>query len=175
MRRVALIRGVNVGGANRLAMAELRRTVESIGATDVATYIQSGNIVLSDDRTEIDLVDALRVALREQHRLDAAVVVRSADEIVRIAERDPGADEGIDPKFVYVIFLDRAPAQDAITTVDPDAFLPDRWTIDGRELHVVYPDGSARSKLTIDRFERAWGVTATARNMNTVRKLAAMV
>ncbi|MEO6571376.1 MAG: DUF1697 domain-containing protein [Ilumatobacteraceae bacterium] len=175
MRWVVLLRGINVGGANRLPMAELRGSVESIGATEVATYIQSGNLVLTDDRSEGELIDALHDTILERHGLDLAVVVRSADEMVRIAAQHPEADRHIDHKFVYVTFLDRAPTEQAIAELDPDAHLPDRWTIDGRELFVVYPLGSGRSKLTIERFERAWGVTATARNMNTVRKLAGMV
>lgn len=176
IRWAALLRGVNVGGSNRLPMAELRETVAALGFDDVATYIQSGNIVFSAPGTtaadEPALTDRLRAAVSEHHGLSVPVVVRSADEIVRIANSHPDADSGIDPTLLHVQFLDREPDAEAVDGVDPVVFEPDRWAVVGREIYVCYPNGSARSKLTLEVFERALGVTATARNLNTVRKLA---
>ena len=172
MRWVALLRGVNVGGSNRLPMAALRETVASLGFDDVATHIQSGNVVFSAAGTERSLADALRAAVAERHDLAVPVVVRSAEELARIAAGHPDADGELDPKLLHVQFLDRAPDPEAAAAIDPIPFEPDRWALHGREIYVCYPNGSARSKLTIDVFERALGVTATARNLNTVRKLA---
>ena len=101
------------------------------------------------------------------------VVVRAGDELAGLADRHPFAADGIDPKLLHVAFLDRRP--DVAGGPDPDRWLPDRWAVAGRELFLAYPGGSARSKMTIDQFERPWGVTATARNLNTIVKLADLV
>lgn len=170
---VALLRGVNVGRGNRLPMAEFRASIESLGYADVATYIQSGNVVFSSDDTEATIVDRIRAALADRHGLSVPVVVRGGDELEGLAARHPFADAGIDPKLLHVAFLDRRP--DVTVGPDPDRWLPDRWAVAGRELFLAYPDGSARSKMTIEQFERPWDVTATARNLNTVVKLADQV
>lgn len=167
---VALLRGVNVGGGNRLAMADLRQSVRSLGYTDVATHIQSGNVVFAADDDEPTIVGRLRRVLDADHGLAVPVVVRQGRNLVGVAGRHPFVRDGIDPKFLHVAFLDRQPADSRGPAAD--RWLPDRWALDGRELFLAYPHGSARSKMTIDQFERAWGVAATARNLNTVAKLA---
>ena len=73
---------------------------------------------------------------------------------------------------LHIMFLDHAPPNDVGEAIDPGPYEPDGWTVDGRQIYVRYPNGSARSKLTIDVFEEAFDVIATARNLNTVRKLA---
>ena len=170
---VALLRGINVGGANKVAMKDLRASVSSLGYADVVTYIQSGNVVFDtgDDATESAVNEAIRSLLVETHGLEVPVVVRTATEFEGAADRHPDADGGIDPKLLHVAFLDRTPAAAAVADLDPQEWDPDRWSLVGRELYLTYPDGSARSKMTIDRFERPWGVTATARNLNSVRKI----
>jgi uncharacterized protein (DUF1697 family) len=172
-RWIALLRGVNVGGGNRLPMADLRALAAEIGFGDVSTYIQSGNLILDAPVDEAEIASSLRSALADAYGLDVAVVVRSSTELARIAERHPDAGGPIEPKLLHVCFLDRAPDRGA-EGPDPARYRPDGWTIDGREIFVRYPDGSARSKLTIDVFERAYGAIATARNLNTVRRLAAL-
>ena len=173
---IALLRGINVGGRNRLAMADLRATVEAIGGRDVATVLQSGNIVVDDGdgasggRDEAAWAEALHAAIAERHGLDVGVVVRTPGELAAALEHHPDADR-IDPKFAHVAFLDREPLPDAVDAIAPDAFAPDRWDLVGRDLFLTYPNGSGRSKMTIDRFEQPWGVVATARNLRTVAKL----
>lgn len=169
---VALLRGVNVGGANRVPMVDLRASVEALGYSDVATYIQSGNLVFTADHDEATIAERLRSSLVERHGLSVPVVVRAGDELAGLADRHPFAGGGIVPKLLHVAFLDRAP--DTSAGPEPDQWLPDRWAVDGRELFLAYPTGAARSKMTIDRFERPWGVTATARNLHTVTELAEM-
>lgn len=191
-RWVALLRGINVGGSNPLAMVDLRATAASLGWSEAATYIQSGNLVFSTslpasgspepsgspgssiDVSEAALAERLRAALSERHGLDVPVVVRTASEIARIAAAHPGCSGPIEPKLLHVMLLDSAPATERIGRVHADAYLPDTWTLDGREIYVAYPNGSGRSRLTVDVFERAWGVTATARNLNSMRRIAAM-
>lgn len=169
---VVLLRGINVGGGNQLAMADLRRSVEGIGYERVRTYIQSGNLVFDGDDGEADTAERIRSVLVHQHGLQVPLVVRTAAEIARASMSHPDSGGSIPPKFLHVAFLDRAPESAAVLELEPDRWSPDRWRLDGRELYLSYPDGSGRSKMTIDRFERPWSVTATARNLTTVAKLA---
>ncbi|MDJ0770569.1 MAG: DUF1697 domain-containing protein [Ilumatobacter sp.] len=172
-RWVALLRGINVGGANKLSMADLRATLAMLGFDDVVTYIQSGNAIFDAgaDADENALGASIAGALDTEHGLAVPVVVRPADDLARIARSHPDAGRGIDPKLLHVLFLDSMPTTGATAALDPARFEPDGWTVDGREIYVRYPDGSGRSKLTIEVFERSLDVTATARNLNTVRKL----
>jgi uncharacterized protein (DUF1697 family) len=97
------------------------------------------------------------------------VVARTIAEMEAAFVGHPSANGDIDHKLLHVAFLDRAPEDPG--SVAADAWWPDRWSVSGRDLYLTYPNGSARSKMTIDRFERSWEVTATARNLNTVGKL----
>jgi uncharacterized protein (DUF1697 family) len=77
--------------------------------------------------------------------------------------------------MLHLVFLDRVPDPQDVAELDGTNFMPDRFRLVDREVFVTYPNGSARSKLTIDVFERAWGVVATGRNLNTVRRLGSLV
>jgi uncharacterized protein (DUF1697 family) len=173
-RWVALLRGINVGGANRLAMADLRATMVGAGATDVATHVQSGNVVFTHPVSEAEqLATMLSSAITSRHGLTVPVIVRTGAEMGRLTTGHP--DDGvIEPKYLHVVFFDRLPGTTSLPPIDAGRFVPDRFVVDGREAYVTYPEGSGRSKLTIDVFEMAFDVTATARNMNSVRKIAAL-
>jgi uncharacterized protein (DUF1697 family) len=170
-RWIALLRGVNVGGGNKVAMPALRLSCEGCGFERVSTYIQSGNIVFDATGDERTVTTALRKVLTEEHGLKVPVVVRSANEIDRLADRHPGLTAGVDPRYLHIVFLDKKVEQADLKGLDAARFDPDTFAVDGREIYATYPNGSGRSKLTIDVFEKAFGVTATARNVNTVRAL----
>lgn len=170
-RWIALLRGVNVGGGNKIAMPALRVSCEGCGFERVTTYIQSGNLVFDAPGDEASITAALRGVLADEHALAVPVVVRSAREMDRLADRHPGLHAGIDPKWLHIVFLDKKVKQADIGRVDGARFEPDTFEVDGREIYTTYPQGSGRSKLTIEVFENAFGVTATARNVNTVRSL----
>ncbi|HEX6657102.1 MAG TPA: DUF1697 domain-containing protein [Ilumatobacter sp.] len=170
-RWIALLRGVNVGGGNKIAMRALRVSCEGCGFERVSTYIQSGNVVFEAKRDEAAVTAALRKVLTEKHGLNVPVVVRSAREMDRLADSHPGLNAGVEPRYLHIVFLDKKVEQAHVHRVDGARFDPDTFAVDGREIYVTYPNGSGRSKLTIEVFERAFGVTATARNVNTVRAL----
>ncbi len=170
-RWVALLRGINVGGRNRLPMAELRKTLGAIGLENVRTHIQSGNVVFDAGPadSEATLAAAIADAIDAQHRLRVPVVVRPLAEIADIARSHPHETGDTPPNWLLVFVLDGpvVPAE----SPDPEHFEPDRFALGEREVYATYPNGSARSKLTIEVFEKAFGVTATARNLNTLRKI----
>ncbi len=176
-RWVALLRGINVGGSNRLPMADLREMLESIGLVGVRTHIQSGNVVFdvgpdSPPAHEADLSIAIAAVIRREASLSVPVVVRRLAEIVAIAEAHPDDGGDIPPNHLHVFVFDGSAAADAAP--DEARFEPDRFTLGVREVYATYPNGSGRSKLTLDVFERAFDVTATARNLNTLRKIVAL-
>jgi uncharacterized protein (DUF1697 family) len=175
-RRIALLRGINVGGRNVLAMAELRAAMRELGFDNVLTHIQSGNVVFdttaASDEDDPTIAERITSVIAERHGLSVRVVLRTVAQLTQAAAGHPDADSGIDSKLLHVVFLDAAPSAAAVAALDPRPYEPDGWTVVGRDVYVRYPEGSARSKLTLDVFERAFGVTATARNLNTVRKVA---
>lgn len=171
---VALLRGINVGGHKIIRMEELRRSFEVRGCANVRSYVQSGNVIFdATRRSPAKLAVMIEALILEDYGFVVPVVVRTAQDLSRIIERNPllGA-KGIDQTKLHVCFLSATPAADRLTTLD---------TLDageGRFLHlddVVYlycPTRAADTKLTNNAFERALGVKATGRNWNTVRKLA---
>ncbi|MEO6653327.1 MAG: DUF1697 domain-containing protein [Ilumatobacteraceae bacterium] len=180
-RRVALLRGINVGGRNRLPMADLRAVLGSIGLVGVRTHIQSGNVVFDVDvgveresplANDAELAIAISNAVRRSTSLDVKVVVLPLDQLAAIATSHPDDGGDIPPNHLHVFVLDGDADPDAAPA--SDQFEPDRFSVGDREVYVTYPGGSARSKLTIDVFERAFARTATARNLNTIRKIVAL-
>lgn len=173
---LALLRGINVGGRNRVPMKELKAAMESEGFQDVVTYLQSGNVLFESQETdELALADRLKTLINEQFGTTTPVVVRTFDGLDRTLSRNPYLDEEDEFKWLHVMFLDGTPDEDDVAELDPERSPGDRFSVDGREIFLHFPNGSGRSKLTIDYFERILGVTATGRNWNTVTKLQAMM
>ena len=168
---VVLLRGVNVGGANRLAMANLRDLITSLGHTEVSTYIQSGNIVLTTARTDrAGLAAELCDGIEATFGLVVSAVLRTPDELRATLAANPFTMEP-NAARVLVTFLSDVPSPDAVARLEPDRFVPERFELAGAELFAHYPNGAGRSKMTLDYFEKRLGVRGTARNLNTVAKL----
>jgi len=170
---VALLRGINVGGSNKVPMADLRAMFAALGFDDAQTYIQSGNVVFSADAKEAALVAQLEAAIMKRFSLQIPVVVRSKAQLAAVLAADPFPDAA--PNMAHVAFLSGKPSAKAVAALDPNRSPPDEFLVAGREVYLHYPDGSGRSKLTADYLERTLGVRATARNRNTVTKLLALM
>jgi uncharacterized protein (DUF1697 family) len=168
-RYVALLRGVNVGGKGRMAMADLRACVERIGHEDVATHIQTGNVLF---RTPMRSAEKVATALEDAVEADlgfrTAVMIRTAAQLSAALDVRPFPDA--DPEALHIAFLREMPAAaTAKALVAPDG--PDELAVIGREVHLHYPDRMGRSKLTGALIEKALGVPATARRRSVVEKL----
>ena len=166
---IALLRAVNVGGTGKLPMNELKRLCENAGFRRVRTYIASGNVVAERDGSEPQAKAALEAEL-EAHAGKAAgkptgVIVRTAAEMSAVGAKNPFPERAANRTLA--IFLDGAPAADALSRVKGQA--NEELRLGAREIYVHYPDGIGRSKLRIPAAR-----DGTARNMNTVAKLAAM-
>jgi uncharacterized protein (DUF1697 family) len=174
MRVAGLLRGVNLG-RRQLKMAELRAAVESLGHTDVETYLQSGNVVFAPAKGAVakDLGSGISAALDETVGMDVHVLIRTAAELRKIVAGDPYRRE--DPTKVVVAFLEHAvDAKPAKQLHLPD-FDPEGLTIKGTEIYLDLPGGQARSKL-LDALNRkkVFGTKATSRNWRTVVALRDM-
>lgn len=172
---IALLRAVNVGGRNRVSMDALRSLLEGLGHRDVRTYVQSGNAVFVHRAARpAALASAIEARLASELSLDVRVIVRSAEALARAAASSPFAAGEPDEAKVHVAFLGGPPADPH--ALDPDRALvaPDRFALVGEDLHLHYPNGAGRSKLTNALVEKRLGVVATARNLRTVRALVAL-
>lgn len=109
--------------------------------------------------------------------MSIGVIVRAAAELTAIADRNPFLATGqkLDPAMLHVAFLSEHPAAAAVATLDPDRSPPDAFVVDGREVYLSYPNGSARTRLTLDYLERRLRAQGTARNWRTVQRLAALL
>jgi uncharacterized protein (DUF1697 family) len=176
-RTVVLLRGVNVGG-HRLAMADFRSVLESLGCTDVVTYIQSGNAVVTPPATAGERSGAfgatLSAALGELAGYEIPVVTRTGTELAAVVGANPfDVAEG---KQLHVTFCDEPPAPGLLDGLDPDSFLPEACVISGREIYLHVPKGMGVAKLPVqvERAARKLGAPGTTRNWNTVLKLLAL-
>ena len=168
-RYVALLRGVNVGGKGRMAMADLRVCVERIGHEDVATHIQTGNVLFRTPmRSAEKVATAMEEAVEAELGFRTAVMIRTAAQLTAALHERPFP--GADPRALHIAFLREKPAAARATAlVAPDG--PDEVALIGREVHLHYPGGMGRSKLTGASIEKALGVPATARRRSVVEKL----
>ena len=165
---VALLRGVNVGGANKVPMADLRALAEGLGWQDVRSYIASGNLVF--EAAAGDLAGELRTAMIAQMGVDVAVRVVPADDILNAEVACPWDVQG---NLVHVFFCWDVPVVD--TALRDSIIAPDEeLVVQGHRVWFYAPSGVARSKL-MTKMDRVLGVQTTARNLNTLRKLAEMV
>ena len=180
-RYVALLRGINVGGHNKVAMAELREVVSSLGHGDVATYIQSGNVVFTSDQSDTAaLAAALEQAIATSLSVPARVVVLSREDLAQVARDNPYSDEP-NHKTVHAVFLSGEPGPevaDRVATAQQQVMRQgsrDTAQVIGRTIFMHTPDGYGRSDLAAALVKlgqrKTDEVTGTARNWATVTKL----
>jgi uncharacterized protein (DUF1697 family) len=179
---VALLRGINIGGHNRVSMADLRQVVSSLGHTGVSTYIQSGNVILTArERDPAAIASAMERAIAEALGVRPSVMVLSRADLEGVIRDNPYPDEP-NPKYVHVVFFgqDLGPqAMTALTAAEKrvaERGSRDEATVIGRTLYVHTPDGFGRSELAALLLGRSSSPFAagTARNWSTVTKLLAL-
>lgn len=168
MKYIALLRAVNVGGYNKVPMADFRALLAGLGHGDVRTFIQSGNAVFSSDRSDVDMLEVeIADAIRQTFAVETPVFIRTADELAAVVAGNPFVETG----SLHVAFLSDRPEDNRLAQFDPQRFEPDTFAPGDRALYLLYPNGVHKSKLTPTVIERQLGVKQTARNWNTVNKL----
>jgi uncharacterized protein (DUF1697 family) len=174
MRQIVLLRGINLGPRNRIAMPQLRKLLEAAGFDDVRTYVQSGNIVLSTRRKPEGTAAACEQLIASELGLEIPAVVRTRDEMAEVVRRNPLGSVADNPKRYQVSFLDGEPDPQVIEQLSAAAADGERIEAIGREIYAWHPDGIARSKLWAALAGKGLGVKATARNWTTVTTLLEM-
>ncbi|MBV9446362.1 MAG: DUF1697 domain-containing protein [Streptosporangiaceae bacterium] len=177
---VALLRGINVGGRNKIGMAGLRMAVSSLGYSDVSTYIQSGNVLFSTPETDTTvLAQEIGEKIASTFVVNAGVVVVTRDQLAAILSQNPYPGEP-NPKYVHVVFLGAEPDQallDRIAAAGETAVAKgarDSVTVRGRVMYLHTPDGYGTSDLSQAVMRITVPVMGTARNLATATRLLAL-
>jgi uncharacterized protein (DUF1697 family) len=172
---VALLRGINVGGKNKLPMKDLVTLFERAGCVRVRHYIQSGNVVFdADAAVAAGLAAVVEQEIARRFGLRVPVVLRTERELRAVAKKNPFLEAGAPAGSLYVMFLAEDPGKARAAALDPARSPPDEFLVRGREIYLACPNGVGNSKLTNAWFDAKLGTTSTARNWNTVLKLVAM-
>jgi uncharacterized protein (DUF1697 family) len=180
-RYVALLRGINVGKAKQLAMADLKRLLEGLGYADVRTHLRSGQAVFTaagaaTATAAATIGDDIEQAITEGLGMDVRVVVRTRAELAQVIKANPLAAPDRDPAKLFCVFLsDQLTATD-LKAVDPAAYAPEEFALgaSGREIFLWLPNGMGTSRLGVVKWDRVTGnrqLVVTARNWRTTLKL----
>jgi uncharacterized protein (DUF1697 family) len=173
---LALLRGINVGGKNKLPMKDLALLFEQAGCSDVRTFIQSGNVIFHANRGGIaGLSDRVTQRIEERFGYRIPIVLRTAEEIGATIRNNPFPATGAQEKMLHVYFLATQPDAHAVEALDPQRSLPDAFLVRGKEVYLQLPNGMARTKLTNAYFDSRLSTISTARSWNTVLQLCELM
>lgn len=172
MKYVALLRGINVGGKNKLPMKKLAALFVAAGCKNVETYIQSGNVVFDAPVSAAKRVPrAVSAAIQEQFGFQVPMIMRSGADLAKVVAENPFLGQGAAEKELHVYFLADTPAA---AQLDVNRSPPDEFVLLGREVYLRLPNGMGRTKLTNAYFDSKLKTVCTARNWATLLHLAAM-
>ncbi|GGR39389.1 hypothetical protein GCM10010219_50610 [Streptomyces netropsis] len=175
---MALLRGINVGTKQRVPMQTLRDLLSGLGCGSVRTHLNSGNAVFTHPGSDPDALAAgLEEALARELGLSVRCFVREGVDLRRVVDANPFADRAVDPARFLVVFLSGLSGTarpEAFADLDPGAYAPDEFVLGEREVYLLCPDGIRDSKLAKLLTGRRLGEDGTARNWNTVTRLADM-
>jgi uncharacterized protein (DUF1697 family) len=171
---ISILRGINVGGKNRIQMDGLKALYENLKFTNVLTYIQSGNIIFETDSNPATkyFSKLIEEAIYEHYKFNVSVIIRSLEEMTNVIKANPFiAEHSINIEKLHVTFLSEKPESTLVSNVKSLMFLLDRFKIVEKEIYLYCPNGYGTTKLNNNFFESKLKVTATTRNWNTVNKL----
>jgi len=168
---IALLRGINVGGNNKLPMKELRVVLETLGLQSVKTYIQSGNVIFQSKRNDRALLaQEIGAAIGQSHGFTPAILLLTVAEFQAAMQANPFPEAENEPKSLHLFFMDPAPQDSDVSALAALQAESERFVLTEKVFYLHAPEGIGRSKLA-ERFGRGWQVTITARNWRTVTKL----
>lgn len=174
IKKIAILRGINVGGKRKILMADLKVMFESLGFTDIKTYIQSGNVIFNSPNklSDNEISGLVEKVISEKYRFDVPVVVRSENELEQAIEKNPYYKrEKVDINRLHLTFLKETPSKENRLKTGSLNVAPDEFIIDDKNVFVFCEGKYHQSKLTNNYFESKLKVTATTRNWKTVLKL----
>ncbi len=170
---IALLRGINVGGRNILPMKDLVGTLEGMGCEKIKTYIQSGNVVFqSKKKQSTKIAGEISSKILKSHGFEPKVLLLEIAELLDAIENNPFETE--DGKALHFFFLDSHPKYPDLERLMAVKSKSEEFSLNKNIFYLYAPDGIGRSKLAA-KVEQSMGVPVTARNLNTVSKLIALV
>jgi uncharacterized protein (DUF1697 family) len=173
-QHILLLRGINLGSRNRVAMPKLRDALIDAGFDDVRTYLQSGNVVLAGKGRTDDVARKVERLIKKEFGLEIAVVARTRAQLAKVVELNPLGEVAKNPKRYQVSFLEKKPTREVLRRVEEAAAPAERVVAIGREIYAWHPEGVARSRLWTLLAGKQLGTTATARNWTTVTSLLSL-
>lgn len=171
--KIAILRGINVGGKRKVLMADLKELMETIGYQNIQTYIQSGNLIFNggDKLENKGIEQEIENAILKKFSFEVPVIVLSAEEIENAVANNPFYKADADINKLHLTFLNEMPNKDKLALVESFDHSPDQFKIIGKNAFIYCEDSYHKSKLTNDFFEKKLKVKATTRNWKTVLKL----
>jgi len=169
---IALLRGINVGGRNRLPMKDLVAMFVEAGCEEVRSYIQSGNVLFRSEQPLTESIPSLiSKAIQDSFGYQVPIITRTAAEFGEVVRANPFAIANPDGDHLHVVFLASQPDPALAESLDPNRSPGDEFAVLGREIYLNCPDGYARTRLTNSYFDTRLSATSTTRNWRTVLKL----
>jgi len=171
-KKIAIFRGINVGGKRKILMADLKSMCEKLGLENVTTYIQSGNLIFNSDKPNSGLENDLERAISEKYGFDVPVIVRTEKELENSINNNPFFNKDANIKHLHLTFLKEKPKKENIEKTLNFNYEPDKFKIDDKDSFIFCAGKYHESKLTNNFFEKQLKVGATTRNWKTVLKLS---
>jgi uncharacterized protein (DUF1697 family) len=163
-----------MAGHNKIKMTDLAAFYKKLGFKDAETYIQSGNVIFSDneDLRVPDIASEIEIGIQRRFRYNIPVLIRTIREMKRTISVNPFlAEKDFDPSKLAVMFLSEMPADDQIQKVINVNYPPDKFKIIGKEIFIYCPNGFGKTKLYTNFFEKKMNVKATGRSWKTIKAI----
>ncbi len=170
-KKIAILRGINVGGKRKILMADLKVSCQKLGWENVESYIQSGNLIFNSNEENRALETSLEKSITENYGFDVPVIVRDATELKKAVEKNPFYKADLDISQLHLTFLKSQPSVEGLEKIRTYDFEPDKMSISGENIYIFCQGKYHKSKLTNNFFERHLKTRATTRNWKTTLKL----
>jgi uncharacterized protein (DUF1697 family) len=173
---ISMLRGVNLGGHNRIKMDALCALYKALKFEDPRTYVQSGNVIFrTNEKNSGALAKKIQDAIESKFGFRPEVILRTGDELRKAIAATPfAASRNLEPGKILVTFLAGEPGPEALATIAKLKSHPEELHLKGREMYIYFPDGAGKSKLPWSQVEKLLKTTGTARNWNSVTKMLAI-
>src|SRR5690606_26753229 len=170
-KKIAILRGINVGGKKKILMADLRILCENLGWTNVKTFIQSGNLIFNATEENAELGKRLENAITEKYGFDVPVMLRNSEEVQTLIDKNPFYDKQAELGRLHITFLNEKPIAENVKQLETCNYQPDKFVMGDKEVFIFCKGKYHESKLTNNFIEKKLKVTATTRNWKSLLKL----
>jgi len=172
---ISLLRGINVGGHNKILMKDLTEMFIKTGFEGVKTYIQSGNIIFKYDSKETsELEQTIHEAISKTFQLDVPVIIRTSEQFEALANQNPFMNNDPDPKSLHLALLQREPEKRLVDALSTYQIGNDQFKLIGQDIYLFCPDGFGKTKLSNTFWDQKLKTISTIRNWKTIQELNAL-